>query len=210
MLAIGAASYAWVQRNEAERQRGQAEYQSRLATARYLVAETRLHLHDQLDLALLLGLEANRRADTDEVRSSLVDALLANPFLTAYLRGNREFTSVAFSPDGKTLAAGGGDSMAEGRVILWDVKTHHPLGPPLAQASAVLAVALSPDGTTLASGGCGKIEDNSCKAGRDPFLGHGESRALRATARRPHNFVQALAFSPDGKIHRFLAVWTAA
>ena len=75
VLAIGAASYAWVQRDEAERQRGQAESQSRLATARYLVGETRLHLHDQLDLALLLGLEASRRADTDEVRNSLVDAL---------------------------------------------------------------------------------------------------------------------------------------
>ena len=157
VLAIGAASFAWVQKNEAGRQRGQAEYQSRLATARHLVAETRLHLHDQLDLALLLGIEANRRADTDEVRSSLVDALLANPFLGAYFRGAREFASVAFSRDGKTLAAGGGDSLAVGRVILWDAKTHHPLGPPLAEASAATAMALSPDGNDL---GVGRLRED--------------------------------------------------
>ncbi len=35
--------------------------------------------------------------------------------------------AVAFSPDGKTLLAGGGD----GKVRLWDVASGHPLGQPV-------------------------------------------------------------------------------
>jgi WD40 repeat protein len=60
--------------------------------------------------------------------------------------------SVAFSPDGHTLASGGSD----GTIELWNISDPaypRPSGPPLAGGGAeVHSVAFSPGGHTLASG----------------------------------------------------------
>ena len=56
--------------------------------------------------------------------------------------------SVAFSPDGKSLASG----TVMGTVQLWDVATHQPIGGPFTYLHWVLSVAFSPDGKTLAAG----------------------------------------------------------
>jgi WD40 repeat protein len=60
--------------------------------------------------------------------------------------------SVAFSPDGKTLASGGWD----GAVKLWDASTGKELASLKGHTSMVLSVAFSPDGKTLASGSSDK------------------------------------------------------
>ena len=64
-----------------------------------------------------------------------------------------QVSSVAFSPDGKTLASASGDQS----VILWDVASRKAIGEPLKGHSAqVMSVAFSPDGKTLASASADK------------------------------------------------------
>jgi WD40 repeat protein len=101
---------------------------------------------------------------------------------------------VAFSPDGKTLAAGGGD----GKVWLWTLANPaRParLGQPLTgPAGSISFVAFSPDGKTLAAGGGdGKVWLwTLANAARPAHLGQ--------PLTGPANDVTSVAFSPDGTI----------
>ena len=56
-------------------------------------------------------------------------------------------TPVAFSPDGRTLAAGSGD----GTVQLWDRATHRQIATLTSPTGTVTSVAFSRDGKTLAA-----------------------------------------------------------
>lgn len=69
----------------------------------------------------------------------------------------RQFSSVTFSPDGRTLAVGGRAPHGEGAVLLWDVPGRRNIATVTFtnRRADVDAVAFSPDGRTMAIGGSG-------------------------------------------------------
>jgi WD40 repeat protein len=121
-----------------------------------------------------------------EVR--LIQASTGKP--VARLTGHAdEVRSIAFSPDGKMVAAAGGQPQRGGEIKIWDVQSHQLLRTLSGHKDCIYSVAWSPDGRLIASGSYDKmvkIWD-------------------AATGKELHNLqdhidaVFAVAFSPDGK-----------
>src|SRR4029077_4357516 len=130
-----------------------AEYQANLALASSLAAQADLEVNQQLDLALLLGVEAIRIQDTPQARGSLLRGLMRSPGLTSIL-GFEPGTlfGAAFSPDGKTLA-GLGEIAGTGQLIVWDLTQARPQAEAHPAGQIVRSVAFSPDGKTVVTGG---------------------------------------------------------
>jgi RNA polymerase sigma factor (sigma-70 family) len=114
---------------------------------------------------------------------------LAQGGVRTFFRGGTGWvTSVAFSPDGKTLAAG----QQEGTIRLWDVATGRERACLRERADSVVAIAFSPDGRTLAS-----VQEQADDTVKLWDLASGRVRVRLQGHAGP---VFALAFSPDGTL----------
>lgn len=92
--------------------------------------------------------------------------------------------SVAFSPDGGTIASGGND----GTVRFWDPKTGEEKRSPMgADQNAVMSIAFSPNGESVAAGGAdGKVRIWSVETGE-----------LRVGLDGHHTWVHGVAYAGD-------------
>src|SRR5262245_52400434 len=97
--------------------------------------------------------------------------------------------ALAFSPDGKLLAAGGGDPAQFGEVKIWSVTDRKALRSIRGHRDNVFAVAFSPDGTKLAT----------CSYDRQIKLWDAMTGKEIKTLRDHTDAVFSVIFSPDGK-----------
>lgn len=203
VAASTAAVFAFVQNARAVRDRDQA-VDAAVASASLQLAPTDSSLSAQLALAAYRinpSAQATSRLITAE--NTPMDIRLAGPKGSVY--------TVAYSPDGHTMAAG---YVYQNIVQLWDVSDpSHPvkLGLPLPEDSSVdsiLSLAFSPDGRTLAVGGhSGSIGDNGSGGFVDLWDLTSPSHPVlleRAPTPAADSFdfissVESVAFSPDGR-----------
>jgi tricorn protease-like protein len=144
----------------------------------------------QLELGLLLSIEAIKVAKLPETKASLPFGLASNPdisLITYLQKHSAAVRSVTFNPRGETVASGSWDKI----IFLWDSASGKYRDYLKDSSFPVLSVAYSPNGQLLAGGSSdGSIILWEVESDRPlkTFKGHNDAAVF------------SVAFSPDGKI----------
>lgn len=197
LVSAGLWYWAWTMQKQAEIQ----------GLASYLTAEALKHQKDQLDLSLLLSMEAYRVAGTmhpatkklqlmksrllADAKSSLLAGLVSSSHLLRFAHGHSDaIRSIVSTKDGKLTITGSVD----GTLIGWD-SSGIPVTQPLKQhTGAVYGLALSPDGRTLAS-----ASDDGTILLWDVAALQRKPVRLNVDEGQTNNGVFGVDFSPDGR-----------
>ncbi|MFI9247984.1 trypsin-like peptidase domain-containing protein [Streptomyces sp. NPDC053086] len=176
LIAAGSALWQW----------RTADAERRASLSRQLSAESNTLIERNPDLASLLAVHAYRASPTPEAVASLQNAaVLSSPLHRRLVVHTREVFSVAFSPDGHTLATGSVDRTAR----LRDVATGRIRAVFAGHQGPVWSVAFSPDGRTIATASADhtvRLWDVATGKTRTILTGH-------------HDLVSWVTFSPDGR-----------
>jgi WD40 repeat protein len=125
-LTVAATVAAYV----AVQQRNLATERLRIATSRQLAVQALSVNPQDIDLAMLLAVEANRRARTPEAIATLQALLERASRLATIIPG--PVRGFAFQPDGGRLAV----AMADGSIHRFDTRSFSPAGAPLPRPDA--------------------------------------------------------------------------
>ncbi|MEW2558571.1 nSTAND1 domain-containing NTPase, partial [Streptomyces griseorubiginosus] len=174
LIATGLAVWQWHTATVGQQQ----------ALSRQLAAESETLTGTHPDLASLLAVYAYRTYPTAEANNRLTTAASTPLLHTLPCKANTE-CSVAFSPDGRTLATATDENLR-----LWDVTTGHLLHTLIGHTSDVYSVVFSPDGRTVATAS----DDHTARLW-DASTGH-----LLHTLDRHTDAVLSAVFSPDSHI----------
>ncbi|HZN41174.1 MAG TPA: protein kinase [Planctomycetota bacterium] len=111
--------------------------------------------------------------------------------------GQREaaLTSIAWSPDGTTIASGSEDR----KVRLWDTKKNEAIGTPWEHPAAVTAVTFSADGKRVAAGTRdGSVHVSEVPSGKSLLVIPSDNKAVLALAFAPEGGALAVGYHEGG------------
>jgi hypothetical protein len=188
LLAIVTA-WALSQRSAARHAADASHREAVAARSLALLSAAQEHLEDRLDVSLILARKAYQMRPSAQARSILISALqeARAAGVVAILHGLATgASSLAVSPNGRTLAAGAND----GTVILWDMRTHRRVAEVTAGTSRVKSIAFGLDGRLFVTGD----EDGTIR------LWNAQTHRQQGRSIETHDRVlESVALSPNGQ-----------